>query len=83
MVYAMFAIGGITQLGMRSYVKAITGHYPYWSTRLWLGLQIYQTLSSISAFAVLAGLYLAPPAVLSRLVSVFVDHTPPVPALTG
>lgn len=54
---------------MRFYAKAVNGHTPGWASGLWLGLQIYQTISAIAALSVISSLHLAPPAVISRLVS--------------
>lgn len=69
LVYVFFAIGGLSQIAMRFYVRAVTGHAPYWASGLWFGLQIFQTLASIAALSIIASLHLAPPAVISRLVS--------------
>lgn len=69
-MYALLAIGGITQIAMRFYVRAITGHAPAWASGLWLGLQIYQTVASITTLSIIASLHLAPPAVLNQLVSI-------------
>lgn len=80
LVYILLTVGGVTQIGMRSYVKTVTGHHPYWATGLWLGLQIYQTVGAIFALSILARLYLAAPAVLSRLVRTALD---PSSALTA
>jgi len=53
---------------MRSYVKTVTGQYPAWTTGLWLGLQLFQTVASIATLSIIAGLHMAPPAVLARMV---------------
>jgi hypothetical protein len=68
MIYSLFVILGVSQVAMRSYVKTITGHYPTWSTGLWLGLQLFQTIASLATLSVIAGLHMAPPAVLARMV---------------
>jgi len=69
MIYVLFVILGITQIAMRTYVKTITGHFPTWSTGLWLGLQLFQTLASLLTLSIIAGLHMAPPSVLARMVS--------------
>lgn len=69
LVYVFFVIGGVSQITMRFYAKAVNGQAPAWASGLWLGLQIYQTISAIAALSVIATLHLAPPAVISRLVS--------------
>jgi hypothetical protein len=53
---------------MRFYVKRVTGHYPAWSTGLWLGLQLFQIIASIATLSIIAGLHMAPPVVLARMV---------------
>lgn len=68
MIYVLFVILGITQIAMRTYVKTITGHFPTWSTGLWFGLQLFQTLASLVTLAIIAGLHMAPPSVLARMV---------------
>jgi hypothetical protein len=71
MIYSLFVILGITQIAMRTYVKTITGHFPTWSTGLWFGLQLFQTLTSLSALSIIFGLHMAPPSVLARMVRPF------------
>jgi len=67
-IYALSTILGISQIAMRFYVKRVTGHYPAWSTGLWLGLQLFQIIASISTLSIIAGLHMAPPVVLARMV---------------
>jgi hypothetical protein len=67
-IYALSAILGISQIAMRFYVKRVTGHYPAWSTGLWLGLQLFQIIASIATLSIIAGLHMAPPVVLARMV---------------
>jgi hypothetical protein len=60
---------------MRFYVKRVTGHYPAWSTGFWLGLQLFQIIASISTLSIIAGLHMAPPVVLARMVRLDLQST--------